>query len=245
MMLKNVLTWCMRIVVYGQNTIKTRFSGWGTALGRLAVVAIVLFAGSGCEVAEEKARAEAARAEADRVSAEAAADRERIEAEAEREAARIAAQADAEAQQAIAKAKLQQAQNEHLHALAESTRASGEREIMESVARQIDANSEHIRAQTSVTYAQAKQTIAESYGIYALIAVAGILALGVAGFFVLAGIAKVRSAGALPAPQQRYQVIERRRRQQSVTDDYDDVSVLARLSYGCLALANKLEQNNR
>lgn len=30
-MLKNVLMWCIRIVIYGQSTIKTRFSGWGTA----------------------------------------------------------------------------------------------------------------------------------------------------------------------------------------------------------------------
>lgn len=98
------------------------------------MVAIVLLVGpGGLGAYEERARAEAERAESDRIAAEA-------------EAARIQAEAAADAERARAEAERAQAQAEADRAASEIQRALGDQAISEAVADQLVANSEFIRA---------------------------------------------------------------------------------------------------
>jgi hypothetical protein len=168
---------------------------------------------------EERARAEAERAESDRIAAEAEANRSQIEAQAEAEAARIQAEAAADAERARAEAERVQAQAEADRAASEIQRALGDRAISEAVAENVRSTSRQAELMTEAQVrrleADVAKTTAESYATYALMAIAGVLALGFAVFLVQAGAALYRRSRSLSAPyKDSYQVLdvsERRR----------------------------------
>ncbi len=233
----------------------TKRDGVGGLMARLIVVAIVLMMGSGCLGAyEERARAEAERAEAGRIAAEAEANRSQIEAQAEAEAARIQAKADADVERARAEAERLRAQERADQAASEIQRAIGDRSVSEAIAYNVRSTARQAElmaeAQAKRLEADAAKTTAESYATYALMAVAGILALGFAIFLVQAGAALVRQSKAILTPKRHHLIDAPQRRHQRALSgssngwDYDNAGWPLKLASVCKMLAIELDDRS-